>query len=381
MTSQVENDQALGHLADALRCHDWMSATRALDYLAQSLSNHALAHDFSEVSRVSHQLGKQARQYLLSKECSVEIGKTLASRTKLSAQEILEVHQPAALQVLVGKFASQSTLYQRAELHIGLLDLGRIDLCRNLFSLAEIQDATGVSLDGSPGSAVKASGDHWEAGMLTGVIFSSLIQCYRRGEKPEPHWIDLISSLGEELSPTIRGAGYGADAPLALKAFGIDGLVRNACEEVLGRPMIGDIGHLEKLASCGYRFSTADKGKALENYKLYMTHRDNSDVLKDQFSTIISSMMALDFDENDDYAFASGIVMLPQKIFDKALCDACNYLWEHRGDERKKILVSLMDHTYDAPSRILAIKGLLNQDMFKHLKLGREQAFAADLGL
>ncbi|MBD8681220.1 MULTISPECIES: hypothetical protein [Pseudomonas] len=381
MNGKADNDRALGHLAEGLRAHDWMSTTRALDWLAQSLSEHALAQDFHEVIRVSHLVERQAKQYLLSADCTAEIGRTLASRIQLRGNEIIEVKQPAVLQAVVHNFARNTAFTERVELYINLLDAGKIDLCRALISAQDVEDVTGVRVTGSSGSPASQVFDHWDLNTLTGMTFSSLVHCYRAGEKPEQHWLDLIRHIGPDLDDTIRVSGHGADAPLALKAFGFDDLVQMATCEVAGNPVTGDIGHYEKLAMCGFRLKSADKHEMLDTYKKFMAYKDNSDAAKDKVSTKISSMMALDFDEQGDYAFASAITLMPQRVFDKALCDACNYLWPRRGNESKARLVALLDETYDSPSRVKMVRGLMGEDIYKQLRLGREHAFASDLGL
>lgn len=371
MTTKAKSNRALEHLGDTLRAHDWMSTTRALDVLAQILSENAQQLNFHEVSRVSHLLEKQAMEYILSVDCTAELGRTLAGCIRLKGPEVLKVRQPAALQALVHRFPLTTSITERVELYHGLLDIGQVNLCRHLILPQEVDHLLEAGTAEHP----------WEVNMLVGMVFSSLVECFRKNENPEQHWLDLINHLGNDLHEHIRGCGHGADAPLALRAFGFKDIAQIACVEALSSPKIGDVGHYEKLASCGHRLKGTEKQQMLATYKSVLSHKDTDEHTKEVITTKLSSIMALDFDEHGDYAFSSAITLLPKSIFDKALADASNYLWEHRDAQSKARLVGLLDETYDSPKRVKAVRSMMDADLYKQLRLGREQVFAADLGL
>lgn len=378
MSTNAENDRGIKLLADALASHDWMATTTALDVLAQNLSDGALAHEFSEVSRVGDLINHYSKRYLLSKDCTLEIGRTLARSTQLSRAEILKVSQPAAFQILVTRFPKYETLLESFLFYNELLKMGRIDLCRTFFTPQDAEDITGIGVAVSSGTPQQKSRDHQSGRNMVNLSLASIVECYRAKEPPEQYWVDLVEQDGDGFAHSVWQSGNGADIVLALQALGLQEKSLLAAKVVLDRPMENDVDHLYKLALCGVKLNSKEKFDLLTNSKTALSKHSFD---KERLFTLISSMMSLDFMEQGDYAFTHAIAKLPEKEFDGSLAFACNHLWETCDKEAKDRLLSLMNETYSTIDRAKYIKPLLTESLFKHLMLGREMTFAEDLGL
>lgn len=378
MSTASEGNKAVEHLTGALASHDWMSTTTALDNLSSYLSNCALAHDFHEMSRVGTLVNSHSRSYLLSNGCTAEIGKTLARFAHLEREEVLNIKQPAAFQIVVRRFPRTESTHDSLMLYHDLLKLGHLDLCRDFFTAQDVEKITGVSITGSPEHHLEDTRSNKSWRNLVTLSLESIVHCFRKNEAPEQLWLDLVRQDGDEFSYSAWQSENGADTFLALQSFGLNEKAIQASEIILDRPMDGDVSHLKKLAEGGIKLNRQEKINLLINSQRALSAQ-RLDKIK--LSTLISSMMVLDFFEHDDYAFTHNIQKLPEKDFDKYLAAACNYIWKASDSDTKKSLLSLMDETYNSPDRVKSIKPLLLESLFKNLRLGREIIFAGDLGL